>query len=87
MTATTLAAGEAVRVNDEPEFPPAITLNGRLYFDRHLLENYKRALLGLASLPRDERAPIELVPSAQVVKEFGFGRRTLGRRIAGNKAA
>ena len=87
MTATKIAAGEGMRVNDEPEFSPAITMNGRLYFDRHLLENYKRALLGLSPLPRDEQAPIKLVPSAQVTEEFGFGRRTLGRRIAGSRAA
>ena len=35
----------------------------------------------VSPLPRDEKAPIELVPSAQVTKEFGFGRRTLGRRV------
>jgi len=65
----------------EPAFPPAITLNGgRLFFDRHLLENYKRALIGEEPLPRDEK-PIELVPATQAAGELGFGRVTLGRRL------
>lgn len=71
----------------EPEFPRPIVQNGRNYFDRYELENYKRELIGLTPLPRDERAPIELVPSAKVTKEFGFGRRTLGRRMATGKSA
>jgi len=64
------------------EFPAPRKLNGRLFWDRLDIENYKRALLGLPPLDRNPSTPIELVPASQVTREVGFGRRTLGRRIA-----
>ena len=64
------------------QFPEPVRLNGRLYFHRAALENHKRALLGLDPLPADANAKIELVPAPDAAAEFGFGRRTLGRRIA-----
>ena len=64
------------------EFPAPRKLNGRLYWDRFEIENYKRALLGLPPLERSTSTPIELITAAQITKEVGFGRRTLGRRIA-----
>jgi hypothetical protein len=69
----------------EPIFPNPINRNKRLYFVRHEVENYKRALLGMTG--QEPTAVIEWVPAGQVAKEFGFGRRTLGRRIAAIKAA
>ena len=79
-------------MSNEPEFPNPIRLRGRLFWRRIELENYKRELISFAAggtVSRGEATPdtIEtLVPSDQVVKEFGFGRRTLGRRIAGRSA-
>lgn len=72
----------------EPEFPLPIRMRGRLFWRRSELELYKRKLLAFASgapapsdLPADQ---IETFVSAeQVTREFAFGRRTLGRRIAG----
>ena len=64
------------------EFPTPRKLNGRLYWDRFDIENHKRTLIGLPTIERNHSTPIELVPAAQVTAEFGFGRRTLGRRIA-----
>ncbi len=62
-------------------FPSPIKQNGRLYFFRSQLEAYKRALAGLP--PEPWKGVDELVPATLTAREFGFGRRTLGRRIAG----
>ncbi len=45
---------------NEAEFPAPIRLNGRIFFDDHELENYKRRLLGLPELPRYLSAKIKL---------------------------
>ena len=73
----------------EPEFPLPIRMNGRLFWQRSKLEVYKQKLIsnaiGSEPAPADKTglAVESFVPSEQVMKEFGFGRRTLGRRIAG----
>jgi hypothetical protein len=65
----------------KPNFPSPRRINGRLYWERGEIEDYKRALLGL---PPAERGPtLELVPASVLGRELGVGRRTLGRRIAG----
>lgn len=73
----------------EPEFPAPIRMRGRLFWRRSELESYKRALIAHAiGEPPAENAPPPVesfVTAEQVTKEFGFGRRTLGRRIAGLK--
>lgn len=66
----------------KPQFPELTRSNGRLYGERGAFENYKRALAGLPPLELDPNRKIELVPAKQIAKELGFGRRTLGRRIA-----
>jgi hypothetical protein len=72
----------------EPEFPLPIRIRGRLFWRRTQLESYKRELLAFATgVPLKPNASpddqIEVfVNSDQVAKEFGFNRRTLGRRIA-----
>ena len=63
----------------EIAFPPAVRQNGQLYFIRDQIENHKLALAGLP--PRPPSGVIELVPATQVAREFGFHRRTLGRRV------
>jgi hypothetical protein len=65
----------------DPEIPTPTRIHGRLFFERHEIENYKRRLLGLPALERDPREPIELVSAIQVSEEFGRHRRTIGRRI------
>ena len=60
-------------------FPAAIRQKGRLFFIRDHIENHKLALAGLP--PKPPSNVIELVPAAQVAREFGFHRRTLGRRV------
>jgi hypothetical protein len=61
--------------------PTPRRINGRLFFDYHDGENFKRKLLGLPPLERDPKAPIKLVPANQFAVELGCHRRTLGRRI------
>ena len=70
-------------MSTEPEFPRPIEKNHRLYFDSHEVENYKRRLIGLPETTRDPAARIQLRTAKDVAAELGFGRRTLGRRIAG----
>jgi hypothetical protein len=63
------------------KFPEPVRQNRRLYFRRDEIENHKLALAGLPPRPASE--VIELVPAAKVAAEFGFHRRTLGRRLVG----
>ena len=46
---------------DAAKFPEPVTRNGRKFFIRHQLENYKRALAGLPLLPENTIAVVELV--------------------------
>jgi hypothetical protein len=66
-----------------PEFPAPFRHAGRLVWDRHDTENFKRALIGLPPLERDSNAPIVFVTARQLADELPFGRRTLGRRVKG----
>jgi hypothetical protein len=65
------------------EFPTPIIKNGRRYFLRHQLENYKRGLGGLPLIDEASVSVIELVPAPQAAEELGQSRRTLGRRMKG----
>ena len=65
------------------DFPAPIRHAGRLVWERHGIENYKRALIGLPPLERDPEEPIKLVTAKQLAEELPFGRRTLGRRVKG----
>jgi hypothetical protein len=69
------------------EFPPPFRINGRLVWDRHEVENYKRSLMGLDPVERDPNATIVFVTAAQLTSELPFGRRTLGRRVRGREQA
>jgi hypothetical protein len=69
----------------KPEMPTPTKIVGRLFFDRHELENYKRQLLGLPLLERDPLEPIVLVPAPQAAEELGRSRRTIGRRIVASR--
>jgi hypothetical protein len=66
-------------------FPQPVRQNGRLYFRRDQIENHKLALAGLPPRPASE--VIELVPAAKIASEFGFHRRTLGRRLVSAESA
>ena len=66
-------------------FPKPIRQNGRVFFWRSRIEAHKRALSGLP--PQDPPSIDVLVPAKQVALEFGFGRRTLARRVAETETA
>ena len=66
-----------------PEFPAPIRFGGRLRFDQHEHENYKRALAGLPVVERGEAEPIRFVDAAAVCLDLAIDRRTLGRRVRG----
>jgi hypothetical protein len=65
------------------EFPTPIEKNGRKFFLRHQLENYKRALAGLPLIDDSDVSVVEFVPAPQAAEELGQSRRTLGRRMKG----
>jgi hypothetical protein len=55
--------------------------NGRLFFWRREIENYKRTLAGLP--PKEPDTAIDvLVAAGKIAKEFDVHRRTIGRRVA-----
>ena len=66
-----------------PEFPAPFRYNGRLRFDQHECESYKRGLLGLPAVERDPQQPIRLIDPDAVASDLAIDRRTLGRRIRG----
>jgi hypothetical protein len=70
-------------MSKQPDFPPPVRVGGRLFFDRHEIENHKRALMGLSPLGRDESTPIQFATAEQVTSELQIDRRTLGRRVRG----
>jgi hypothetical protein len=65
------------------DFPSPFRHAGRLMWDRHDIENYKRSLIGLPPHERDSNAPIVFVTARQLADELPYGRRTLGRRVKG----
>jgi hypothetical protein len=70
-----------------PDFPAPFRHGGRLVWDRHSTENYKRSLMGLPPVERDPQAPIVFVTAKQLADELPYGRRTLGRRVKGRVQA
>jgi hypothetical protein len=66
-----------------PQFPAPVRFGGRLRFDHHEHENYKRALAGLPAVERGEAEPIRFVDANAICADLAIDRRTLGRRIAG----
>ena len=69
-------------MGEQAEFPTPVRVGGRLFFDRHEVENHKRRLMRLAPVERDPAAPIAYV-TAQISDELQIDRRTLGRRVRG----
>jgi hypothetical protein len=67
----------------QANFPIPTRMGGRLFFDRHEVENHKRKLMRLAQLERDPSAPIAFVTAQQISDELQINRRTLGRRVRG----
>lgn len=66
-----------------PELPAPFLFGGRLRFDQHEHENYKRALAGLPAVDRDPAVPIRFVDASAVCADLAIDRRTLGRRVKG----
>jgi hypothetical protein len=67
----------------QPEFPTPIRFGGRLRFDHHEHENYKRALAGLPPVERREAEPIRFADASAVCADLAIDRQTLGRRVKG----
>lgn len=71
----------------EIAFPKPFRRNKRLYFVRSEVERYKRALIeqatGIPAPGREVDLVESFVTAEQVAAELGFGRRTIGRMIAG----
>ena len=70
-------------MSESPDFPAPFRHGGRLVWDRHEVENYKRSLIGLPPVERDPQTPISFVTARQLTAEFPYGRRTIGRRVKG----
>jgi hypothetical protein len=66
------------------QFPAPIRFGGRLRFDHHEHENYKRALAGLPAVERGEGESIRFVDASAVCADLAIDRRTLGRRVRGH---
>ena len=64
-----------------PEFPAPIRFGGRLRFDQHEHENYKRALAGLPAVERGQVQQIRFIDASAVCADLAIDRRTLGRRV------
>jgi hypothetical protein len=67
----------------QPAFPAPVRFGGRLRFDQHEHENYKRALAGLPVVERGKNEPIRFVDATAVCSDLSIDRRTLGRRVKG----
>jgi hypothetical protein len=65
------------------DLPTPGRVNGRLYFDRHAVENFKRQLVGLGPVERNPREPITFIDATTVANELGVCRRTVSRLITG----
>jgi hypothetical protein len=83
---------KGVQMSPKPPFPTALDINGRPYFLRSQLEEYKQALIAWASgaqvASSDTKPAIEeFVPAERAARELGVGRRTIGRRIGGRSPA
>jgi hypothetical protein len=70
-------------MSESVDFPAPFRHAGRLMWERHEVENYKRSLMGLPPLERNPHTPITFVSAKQLAAELPFSRRTLGRRIKG----
>ena len=70
-------------MSEKADFPTPGRVNGRLYFDRHAVENFKRQLVGLGPVERNSREPITFIDATTVANELGVCRRTVSRLIAG----
>jgi hypothetical protein len=70
-------------MSEQADFPIPTRMGGRLFFDRHEVENHKRRLMRLAPVERDPAAPIAFVTARQISDELQIDRRTLGRRVRG----
>ena len=67
----------------QADFPIPTRVGGRLFFDRHEVENHKRKLMRLTPIERDASVSIVFVTAQQISDELQIDRRTLGRRVKG----
>jgi hypothetical protein len=62
-------------------FPNVIEQNGRRYFSRRGIEQYKATLAGIPFRDDPDKGPDFLVPIRVFATEMGVCVRTIGRRI------
>ena len=70
-------------MSEQAEFPISTISGGRHFFARHEVENYKRKLMGLTPIDRDQAAPIMFVTAQQLQTNC----RSTAARWAGASAA
>jgi hypothetical protein len=70
-------------MHTQVKFPAPIRFGGRLRFDHHEHENYKRSLAGLPAVERNPCEPIRFIDASTVCADLAIDRRTLGRRVKG----
>jgi hypothetical protein len=62
-------------------FPRVIVRNGRIFFVREEIENYKRLLAGIVPLKSDPERLVEFVTARKFAAELGTSRRTIARKL------
>jgi hypothetical protein len=65
-------------MSTQPEFPVPVRYGGRLRFEEHPYENFKRALAGLPPIEREPNSPIRFIDASAVCADLAIDRRTLG---------
>lgn len=65
------------------EFPAPIRMGGKLLWEQFEIENFKRALIGLEPLERDETKSIVFMTAKQISAELPYQRRALGKMVEG----
>ena len=66
-----------------PQFPAPFRMGGKLLWEQFEIENFKRGLIGLEPLERDDSKPIVFMTAQQISAELPYQRRTLGKMIEG----
>jgi hypothetical protein len=66
-----------------PQFPAPFRMGGKLLWEQFEIENFKRVLIGLDPLERDESRPIVFMTARQISAELPYQRRTIGKMIEG----
>jgi hypothetical protein len=66
-----------------PQFPAPFRMGGKLLWVSFEIENFKRELIGLEPLERDDSKPVVFLTARQISAELPYARRTLGKMVEG----